>query len=97
MPNPDPGYTRRQAERERRYTDAITDSDTSHLTAAAITNCRLCDDDGYRSHAVCDHIDHSAAATRGLAKCREALAKTAESHADAQEVASAVNPTPEGF
>jgi hypothetical protein len=31
----------------------------------AITNCRLCDDDGYRGATICDHHDHTPAARRG--------------------------------
>lgn len=41
-------------------------------------NCVLCDDDGYRDGAVCDHEDHSEAYRRGVALCREALAKAKE-------------------
>jgi hypothetical protein len=41
----------------------------------AIAACGICDDDGYRGHLVCDHVDHAAAASAGMAKVREALAK----------------------
>lgn len=44
--------------------------------AEAIANCTMCDPDGYHGSSVCDHIDHRAAANRGLALIREALAKT---------------------
>ncbi|MBU8819566.1 hypothetical protein [Mycolicibacterium goodii] len=47
----------------------------AHLTRAAIAACGLCDDDGYRGGHVCDHVDHGAAAKRGMAKVRAALAK----------------------
>lgn len=44
------------------------------LKAEAIANCRLCDPDGYRpNNTVCDHTDHTAAATRGSAAVRAAL------------------------
>jgi hypothetical protein len=46
-----------------------------HLTAAAIVDCPLCDDDGYRGTHVCDHTDHAAAAKRGRAACQAALSK----------------------
>ncbi|MGV0793042.1 hypothetical protein [Mycolicibacterium sp. XJ1819] len=43
--------------------------------AHAIAKCTLCDDDGYRANQVCDHIDRTTTAARGIAKCREALAR----------------------
>ena len=36
------------------------------LRAQAVANCGLCDDDGYRGSTVCDHVDHAAAAKRGM-------------------------------
>ena len=47
-----------------------------HLRATAIVACGLCDDDGYRGNRVCDHVDHAAAAQRGMAKVRAAMAKS---------------------
>lgn len=41
--------------------------------AAAIAQCDLCDDNGYRGRIVCDHIDHEPAAARGRAKIRAEL------------------------
>lgn len=41
--------------------------------ALAIVNCDLCDDDGYRGTRVCDHVDRSVVARRGLEKCRRVL------------------------
>jgi ferredoxin-NADP reductase len=49
--------------------------DAAHLTQSAIAACRLCDREGYRGQRVCDHQDHTAAAKRGIAACRQALAK----------------------
>lgn len=49
-------------------------TDQAHLTTAAITNCGLCDDDGYRGLTVCDHQDHTATARAGISKIREILA-----------------------
>jgi hypothetical protein len=40
-----------------------------------VVNCFLCDDHGYRGHRVCDHIDHAAAARRGMEMIRAALNK----------------------
>lgn len=37
--------------------------------AMAIVHCGLCDDDGYRGAAVCDHKDRREVARRGLEKC----------------------------
>lgn len=48
------------------------------LAARARANCDLCDADGYRRPertTVCDHVDHAAAARRGIAACRAALTK----------------------
>ena len=42
----------------------------------AILNCGLCDNDGYRGSAVCDHADHSDTAKRGIAKVRSAMGWT---------------------
>ena len=42
----------------------------------AILNCSLCDNDGYRSSAVCDHVDHSETAKRGMDRVREAMGWT---------------------
>lgn len=53
----------RRAEREAEAT----------TKAAAITECGLCDDNGYRGRIVCDHIDHEPAAARGRAKIRAEL------------------------
>lgn len=44
-----------------------------HHTAGAVAHCVLCDDDGYRGGQVCDHIDHQAAAKRGMDMIRAAL------------------------
>jgi hypothetical protein len=51
----------------------VLDSDTPADRAQAIVDCELCDDDGYRGHRVCDHVDHTAAAERGMARIREIL------------------------
>jgi hypothetical protein len=79
MPDLDPGYARRQAERLRRYDEAMAESGcgcTEHFTQLAIDNCSLCDHDGYRPNgAVCDHIDRTDIARRGMEKVRAALAK----------------------
>lgn len=49
-------------------------NDERHLSAQAVADCQLCDDDGYTpALRVCDHIDHRPAAKRGSALCRKAL------------------------
>ena len=49
----------------------------SHIARlAAIGRCGLCDDDGYRGGTVCDHIDHTEAAKRGMAMIRETMGWT---------------------
>jgi hypothetical protein len=76
----DPHAAERLAERERAYNDMLTNLDTdAHLTPAAVANCTICDTDGYRPNGtVCDHIDRSATAKAGIAKCRDALRKAAK-------------------
>ena len=49
---------------------------TLALKAAAITNCGLCDGDGYRGSLVCDHIDYRPIAERGIAAVRAAMGWT---------------------
>lgn len=46
----------------------------AHRDPAAIAHCGLCDDDGRRGAIVCDHVDRTDTARRGIAACREALA-----------------------
>lgn len=41
--------------------------------AYAVTKCQLCDDQGYRGNYVCDHVDRTETARRGIAACRAAL------------------------
>lgn len=47
----------------------------THIDPYLIAHCALCDDDGYRNKRVCDHVDHSVAAKRGMVKVRDALTK----------------------
>ncbi|OMB96484.1 hypothetical protein A5733_11470 [Mycobacterium sp. NS-7484] len=77
-----PDLEAERAERERRYAEGLADWHAqhdvpAHLAQAERDNCTLCDSDGYRGAQVCDHVDHTAAAKRGIAKCRAALAKEA--------------------
>lgn len=54
-------------------------AELEHLTQTAIDNCDLCDPDGYRNGGiVCDHIDRTATAARGIAACRAALTSRAD-------------------
>jgi hypothetical protein len=52
-----------------------SEAERRRLAALEAADCPLCDDDGYRGSVVCDHIDHTPAARRGMAKVRLALAK----------------------
>ena len=56
-----------------RYGDEIEER-----SAYGVVDCDLCDDDGYRNRQVCDHVDHSASAARGMALIRSVLRKSAE-------------------
>lgn len=38
--------------------------------AKAITECTMCDPDGYHGTTICDHTDHTQAAARGMARLR---------------------------
>lgn len=54
--------------------EAPADARQRRLAAEmAITRCDLCDDDGYRGPTVCDHIDHTEAAKRGMAMIRATM------------------------
>jgi hypothetical protein len=83
MADVDPGYAQRQADRIRAYDEAMAQAhidNPPHLLQREIDNCQLCDDVGYRpSGAVCDHVDRTATAARGIAACRAALAKLPKS------------------
>lgn len=58
-----------------RYGEIIEPEDeaTPAEKAMAIVNCGLCDDAGYRGVVVCDHVDRSDVARRGLEKCWKIL------------------------
>lgn len=61
-----------------RYGDEPITADRPDIVAArrasaAIDDCDLCDDNGYRGGTVCDHYDHGAAAKRGMAMIRESM------------------------
>lgn len=53
--------------------DAEWSAHLRHLEAMAVVNCGLCDDDGYRGSRVCDHVDRTAAAKRGIALVRATM------------------------
>lgn len=53
----------------------VLDAPEPASRAQAIVACGLCDDDGYRGLLVCNHVDHTAAAERGMARIRQVLAK----------------------
>lgn len=48
----------------------------AELRATAISQCDLCDPDGYRGTHVCDHQDHTATAKRGIAAIRAQMGWT---------------------
>ena len=53
--------------------DRYGDEAPPHLDPQDIAHCELCDDDGYHGSVVCDHIDHSLAAKRGMYLIRQVL------------------------
>lgn len=50
-------------------------TDHTHLQHTAITNCQLCDNDGYRGTRICDHRDHFTDTANGRAMVQAELAK----------------------
>lgn len=60
----------------RRHRHTITDQAEARRNQIRIANCRLCNDDGYRGATVCDHIDRSSIAARGMARVRAAMGWT---------------------
>ena len=56
--------------------DRYGDETPDHFNASAVAECELCDDNGYRGHLVCDHIDYQATAKRGMDMVRQALEET---------------------
>ncbi len=61
------------ARAETAAADAAAGGRPPHLDPAAIEACQLCDDDGYRGLAVCDHVEHRAAVRRGMAAIRSTM------------------------
>lgn len=61
-----------------RYGDdePLADWERELINAGEIARCELCDDDGMRGMLVCDHIDHAAAAKRGMDMIRRAMGWT---------------------
>lgn len=49
--------------------------DQAHLRRTEITNCHLCDDDGYRGMRVCDHREHFTDTSHGRALVQAELNK----------------------
>lgn len=57
---------------------ALADLDgptNAHLAPAAIANCTLCDDEGYRGLQVCDHRSHENVGRAQRDHIRKMLAK----------------------
>lgn len=77
-----------RAAQQRQYDEGLArwheqhpDEHTEHLTVAAIADCELCDEDGYRPNGVvCDHVDRTETARAGIAKVRAALETKGNSH-----------------
>lgn len=68
-----------RAHRERLYRQSMAAygaDDVFRHDPQAIVECVLCNADGYRGSAVCDHIDHAGAALRGMAMIRAAMGWT---------------------
>ena len=80
----DPHREERLAAREQAYIDGVAewhardnDENLDHLETAAIVECDLCNDAGYRhsTNRICDHIDRTETASRGRALVQAELDK----------------------
>ena len=69
--------TNDQAAAARQHQRTVTSQAEQRRNASRIANCPLCDDEGYRGSTICDHVDRADITARGLAKCREVLARIA--------------------
>ena len=65
-----------QSAAARQHRNTVTTQAEAARNAMRIVNCPLCDDNGYRGSTVCDHIDHTPAAKRGMARIREVMGWT---------------------
>lgn len=65
---------RRQAQLDR-YDEAMVEyrATDPQARAHAVTQCGLCDDDGYRGNRVCDHREHYESTAGGRAEARAVL------------------------
>jgi hypothetical protein len=55
--------------------DRYGEEQPEHFDPYTVAGCFLCDDNGYRGHLVCNHVDYQAAAKRGMEMIRAALNK----------------------
>jgi hypothetical protein len=67
-----------RAERARDRAEAAKRVQAARNAAHAITNCTLCDDNGYQGPKVCDHTDRTDTNRRGLELVRAALTPKAD-------------------
>lgn len=67
--------TREQSAHVTAHRNDTTARAEAHRNKIRIANCNLCDTDGYRGATVCDHIDRTETAKRGMALVRAALRK----------------------
>jgi hypothetical protein len=71
--------------REQLYRDGCAEYLRTDLDgrAYAITNCGMCDEDGYAGVTVCDHIDRTNSTASGRALVQAELAKIRQRKAGA--------------
>lgn len=80
MPDPlDPGRDEHAAEKLRRYDeDMARYRETEGLHDPwVISQCGLCNDEGYRGNRVCDHVDHFTQNAGGRAEAKLVLEQIA--------------------
>lgn len=85
----DPHRAEREAERSRRYHDAMQayaepdEPSIEHLRRDEIDNCHICDHDGHTpSNRICVHQDHATATRHGRALVQAELAKIRQRKTD---------------
>ena len=73
---PAPVPSRQELERIAREVRERAERIAIQARRDGISGCGLCNADGYRGGQVCDHVDHTETARRGMAMVRAAMGWT---------------------
>ena len=74
--DPAPIPSRQELQRRAREVQETAERIAIQARRDGISRCRLCNDDGYVGGQVCDHVDHTETARRGMAMVRAAMGWT---------------------